>query len=269
MLSWPDASPRRALRRSLRRPAAGGLPPARIPPPDLSLDPAALLAQVREAQAPARSGCRARPASTLRSPRAPPASGSSPPRSGRTGSTWRSSTSSATRRRCWWPRWPVRVLRRPQEGPVPRGRHAGQPLAAGPDPARRAGAGHPPARLGPAARRAGGPGHAGADPGPAAAGAGRRGAGALDRRPGRGGEGRAPGGAAGPARGAGRWSSPGTRSGAAPGSPAPWPSARRRRRSRWSSSWSDVEVNGPLDPRLFELQVPRGARVVELGEGAP
>lgn len=34
-------------------------------------------------------------------------------------------------------------------------------------------------------------------------------------------------------------------------------------------SWSDVEVNGPLDPRLFELQVPRGARVVELGEGAP
>jgi hypothetical protein len=34
-------------------------------------------------------------------------------------------------------------------------------------------------------------------------------------------------------------------------------------------SWSDVEVNGPLDPRLFELQAPRGARVVELAEGAP
>lgn len=34
-------------------------------------------------------------------------------------------------------------------------------------------------------------------------------------------------------------------------------------------SWTEVEVNGPLDPRLFELPAPRGARVVELAEGAP
>jgi len=32
-------------------------------------------------------------------------------------------------------------------------------------------------------------------------------------------------------------------------------------------SWTEVEVNGPLDPGLFELEPPRGARVEEVGEG--
>ena len=31
--------------------------------------------------------------------------------------------------------------------------------------------------------------------------------------------------------------------------------------------WRDVEVNGTLDPALFRLEPPRGARVVELDEG--
>jgi len=33
--------------------------------------------------------------------------------------------------------------------------------------------------------------------------------------------------------------------------------------------WVDVEVNGPLDPGLFALEPPRSARVVEVGEGDP
>lgn len=32
--------------------------------------------------------------------------------------------------------------------------------------------------------------------------------------------------------------------------------------------WSDAEVNGQLDPRLFEPLAPKGARVVEVGEGS-
>lgn len=32
-------------------------------------------------------------------------------------------------------------------------------------------------------------------------------------------------------------------------------------------SWTDVEVNGELDPRLFEPTAPKGARIVEVGEG--
>jgi hypothetical protein len=32
-------------------------------------------------------------------------------------------------------------------------------------------------------------------------------------------------------------------------------------------AWSEVEVNGALDPGLFELPAPRGARIVELGDG--
>jgi hypothetical protein len=31
--------------------------------------------------------------------------------------------------------------------------------------------------------------------------------------------------------------------------------------------WRDVEVNGETDDALFRLDPPRGARVVELGEG--
>jgi hypothetical protein len=32
-------------------------------------------------------------------------------------------------------------------------------------------------------------------------------------------------------------------------------------------SWTDVDVNGTLDPSLFEPPAPKGARVVEVGEG--
>jgi len=32
-------------------------------------------------------------------------------------------------------------------------------------------------------------------------------------------------------------------------------------------NWSEVEVNGALDPRLFDEPAPKGARVVEVGEG--
>jgi hypothetical protein len=32
-------------------------------------------------------------------------------------------------------------------------------------------------------------------------------------------------------------------------------------------TWTEVEVNGALDPRLFEPPAPKGARVVEVGEG--
>ncbi len=33
--------------------------------------------------------------------------------------------------------------------------------------------------------------------------------------------------------------------------------------------WKDAEVNRTLDPALFRLEPPRGARVVELGDGSP
>ncbi len=40
-------------------------------------------------------------------------------------------------------------------------------------------------------------------------------------------------------------------------------------RVRLELRWRDVEVNGALDPALFRLEPPRGARVVELDAGGP
>lgn len=44
------------------------------------------------------------------------------------------------------------------------------------------------------------------------------------------------------------------------------PAAGVRLELRWKE---DLEVNGPADPALFRLEPPRGARVVELAPGAP
>jgi hypothetical protein len=40
-------------------------------------------------------------------------------------------------------------------------------------------------------------------------------------------------------------------------------------RSHVELTWRDVEVNGQVDPALFHMDPPRGARVVELSRGAP
>jgi outer membrane biogenesis lipoprotein LolB len=40
-------------------------------------------------------------------------------------------------------------------------------------------------------------------------------------------------------------------------------------RVQFSLQWTEVEVNGALDPGLFKLDPPRGARVVEVGRGDP
>jgi hypothetical protein len=36
---------------------------------------------------------------------------------------------------------------------------------------------------------------------------------------------------------------------------------------RLQVAWTQVEVNGEPEPKLFELPAPRGAKVVEVGEG--
>jgi hypothetical protein len=40
-------------------------------------------------------------------------------------------------------------------------------------------------------------------------------------------------------------------------------------RVQFGLEWTEVELNGALDPKLFELAPPRGARVVEVGEQDP